>query len=514
MKKARNLTVISIILNIYFFLIFCIYPLYVDDGYYNIGIAKIEFLYSISAITFFLLLITKILQVIKNPQKTLKSYNWNQISITERLLYTYMLIIIVSYLISPFKANILWGSDGWYLGTIPLLLMCSLVIFLIHNWKEPRFIGYGALIVSGFVFILGICHRFSFYPIRIEPTKYSEFISTLGNINWFCGYLSVISPIGVGLYVLQERKKDKYNWQQYLLLLYVFISFAIGFCQGSDSYFIWITALFATLLMISIKNTNRLKKYLLTVSLWGLAGQFIRIINYIFPERYNYDISTLNSTIDTNITLVIALIAVLLYFSIRKDKEIKPNYQKLIRSIVVMFTIAISITYIIASIYNTTIGISVLSNNSIFLWNESWGSGRGAIFKESITLFDKMNFIQKLFGVGADGFYAFAYSFPENVINFNNEYSNLALTNAHCEILTNLINLGIIGTITYIGILLSFFIRCIKHGEQQPLLYISALCTICYFSNNLVSFAQVLNIPFLFILIGISESYIKNMKQA
>lgn len=55
------------------------------------------------------------------------------------------------------------------------------------------------------------------------------------------------------------------------------------------------------------------------------------------------------------------------------------------------------------------------------------------------------------------------------------------LTNAHCEILTSLINLGIIGTIIYITIFFISFVRCIKYAEKKP----------CYISQHFVLSAIV-----------------------
>lgn len=511
MKKIKNTDISLYILTAYIFLIFCIYPLYVDDGYYNIGITKVWFLFITEFLTFLLLLIAKLIQVMKKKKESSVSFYQYKFSITEKLLYIYMAVVIFSFLLSPFKEYVLFGLEDWGVGTVPLLLMSSLSVFLIHEWKEQKWLGFGCLIVSEIVFIIGICHRFSLYPILLQPTNDIIFISTLGNINWFCGYMSVISPIGVGMYILNKYDEPKNKWKEYLLICYILTSFIIGFCQGSSSYFIWTAVLFVVSFLISLKSIARLEKFALTVSLWGIAGQAVRITHYMFPGRYNYDMSVFNSTIDTDLTLIIAMIGILFYFLIKDKKELTDTYRKIIVSILIG-TISIGVLlYIILSIYNTKVGITNLSS-SLFLWNDQWGSGRGLIYKESVLLFSKMNFLQKIIGVGADGFYFFAYSFPDTVTTLNNAFNESILTNAHCEILTNLINLGILGTVVYIGILVTFFIRCMKYGEQHPMLYVSGLCTICYFTNNLVSFAHVLNLPFLFILIGLSEHYMRKIR--
>lgn len=54
----------------------------------------------------------------------------------------------------------------------------------------------GALLVFG----LGLLNRFDVYPIASLRGDRS-FISTLGNINWYCGFLAVFLPVGMGLLI-------------------------------------------------------------------------------------------------------------------------------------------------------------------------------------------------------------------------------------------------------------------------------------------------------------------------
>ena len=234
----------------------------------------------------------------------------------------------------------------------------------------------------------------------------------------------------------------------------------------------------------------------------------------LFPEKYNYDTSAF---IDTGVTLAIALIAICLYsimhFYWKEEKELPIVLQNGIRRILLAaFVIGILLWLVFAG-YNTNVAIPYLMENSLFLLDEKWGNGRGIIFKISFELFDRMSPLQKLFGVGADGFSAFAYSIPEMQAYLQSYFGESILTNAHCEIITNLINLGILGTVLYLGVFVSFVARCMKKGEKNPYLYMPAVCVICYFANNLISFAQILNIPFLFLILGIGEYYLRRVEE-
>lgn len=501
--------ILSGFLHGYVFLLFCIYPFYMENGYYNIGVAKIRFLYTLSIIVFILCCIIKILELIICKKKFLILSYYRNISITEKLVLVYMFLIIFSFLLSSFKEKILWGAEEWRMGTVPLLLMFSLALFLTHWWKEKKWIWYGSFISTAIVICLGICNRFSVYPIRIEPMEKVAFLSTLGNINWFCGYLSVISPIGIAIFLLKENKNIKH---ELLLIFYMLINFMIGFCQGSSSYFAWTAAMFVVMLWISINNTTRIKRYLFIVSLWAMAGQILRVIHFLFPDRYNYSKAILNGAIDTNLTLIIMVVSFLLFYQIKGGKNIPVKNQKIIRIIIAGIVVVGILVYVGLSLYNTKIGIKALQDVSILVWDENWGTGRGMHYRDTVMLFGRMSLLQKIFGVGADGFEAFAYSFPDVATHFNEVFEYSILSNAHCEILTNMINLGIMGTIVFLGIMITFALRCLKQGDRYPMLYIPGICVICYCTNNLVSFAQVLNLPFLLVIIGLGEYYLRKIE--
>ncbi len=507
-KKDKSLIPANILTG-YLFLMFCIYPFYFENGYYNIGIAKNNFLCVVSVVTFATVLITAGVYIFDLKKRNKSFIEKKNISITQKILVVYMAEIFLSFLFSSHKDVVLWGAVGWYLGTLPLLIMGTFALFLVLLWKEQKWVLYGGIIVSGVVFFLGICNRFSFYPVPIEPA-YPTFISTLGNINWFCGYMSVVAPIGISLFVLKENSEYKHSWVKWLLIGYVFITFVAGFCQGSSSVFLWNGALFAALLWIAVKNTVRIKNWLLVIGLWGAAGQFVRVLKYLLPAYYNYDTAVL---VDTNITLFIALAAaavyVLFYFFVKKDKDLNNGLKMGLRIALVTAVVACVLLWISVAVYNTNVGIPSLEDSEMFLLDENWGNGRGASLKTAFTLFGEMSIIQKLFGVGADGFSAFAYSFPEIQVYLDGFFGESILTNAHCEVVTNLVNLGILGVGLYIILLLSFIYRAMKNGEKQPVLYVFAVCVICYLANNLISFAQILNIPFMFLILGMGEYYLK-----
>ena len=102
-----------------------------------------------------------------------------------------MTILIAIYVFSNYKDITLWGEEGWYMGLVPLLLLCGISFFISRLWQGDGNLAYLIMGASAVVFLLGICNRYSFYPISLAGSQ-PGFISTLGNINWFCGFFLII----------------------------------------------------------------------------------------------------------------------------------------------------------------------------------------------------------------------------------------------------------------------------------------------------------------------------------
>ena len=123
MKKKDKSLIPANILTGYLFLMFCIYPFYFENGYYNIGIAKNNFFCVVSIITVIVMVIATGVYFYDLKKRGRSFIDMKDISITQKMLLAYMAVVILSFLFSSYKDIVLWGADGWYMGTIPLLIM-------------------------------------------------------------------------------------------------------------------------------------------------------------------------------------------------------------------------------------------------------------------------------------------------------------------------------------------------------------------------------------------------------
>lgn len=488
----------NIITALYFIALMTILPLYNTGSYSQIGIQKYEFFRNIGiSITTAMILITGELLFLKRKLP-------KNLSVPDLFMYSYFISVIISYILSPFKEKAFWGADGWYMGLISQLLFIGIYfVFSRYFIWNDRWI-YLIYISSGLVFLLGILDRYSVYLIHMEGQT-PGFISTIGNINWFCGYWAVICPFGIVFYWISNMK-----WQQMAAGIYVTICFIAGIVQGSSSAYLIFAGIFIFLFSLSFQENSKMDKFLKLCILFTASCQIAKLLHYLPGFEINYENELSSLLTDTNLTLyagmMFTVIYLLFYHQTKKNYDIKQH--KKVRNVILILIIVISVIYTILLTANTCMenGIFGLSGISFFTFNDKWASSRGATWRIGIETYKNMPVQNKLTGIGPDCFACYAYSIDKLANDMHVLFGNAILTNAHNEWITILVNQGIAGLICFAGIFISAFVKFIKKAQFNPVLYLCATGILLYTLHNMVSFEQVMNVPFAFMILGIGES--------
>lgn len=197
-----------------------------------------------------------------------------------------------------------------------------------------------------------------------------------------------------------------------------------------------------------------------------------------------------------------------------ENKQLEKEFiweWKWLKYAVVGVTVGGAVIFLILLVINTkTPGIlGPLSKHSIFLFDGHWGSARGATWRDGFAIYQSFSWRERLFGVGQDCFAAYGYSVPELSARLTEEWPNSRLTNAHNECITHLVNIGIFGMLAFIGIFWSSFKRLLERAKAEPLCYVFAASLLSYFIHNQFSFAQVLNVPYIYMMLGLGESLMR-----
>lgn len=505
--------------GVYIFLFFfvAVYAFYAPEGYMHIATNKYRFFKRMCQITVFSLMPLIFLyytEIFGEKEKTWKEKAGevvNGFSVTDKFIAAFVITNILTFCLTDFREEALWGTSGWYMGFAMQMIFVG-IYFLMSRFYDNRIPLLPIfMVVTGVIFLWGLLNRFSVYPMDMKYNP--SFISRLGNINWFCGYWSVFFSIGVVLYLISEK-----TWLRILSAVSAVISLGTGAMQGSDSGFLAMAAVFFFLFLLSFQRTVYMKRFLETGMLFCVTCQLMRLITVIWPEKLNYR-TVLGDLMLGNFTLAVLCISailwgLLMYVSKKRGEKDKEWITKLkwLRNMVIGLAVGVFILYIVLLVQNTRNpgSIGKLSEYPVvFLFNNHWGSDRGATWTNGIEVYRSLPAGKKLFGAGQDCFAAYAYSMPEMAQYLDELWGGSRLTNAHNECITYLVNTGLFGMLAFIGIFVSSFVRLVRRGKAEPLCYVFAACILSYFIHNQFSFSQVENTPYAFMMLGLGENLLR-----
>lgn len=510
------------IIMAYFLVITVIYPFYAPGGYVRIGEVKYVLFRNVSLVTLAVMAGMIVLSVAVRRDREWIIRNYRRMSVTDWFAYGYFIVVMLSYLCSAYKEDALWGVDGWYMGVITQMILIFLY-FLFSRYFHCHigWIGVWLLAAAG-VFLLGICNRYSLYPISMEG-RTEIFISTLGNINWFCGYWSVTAPIGITLYWCSDK-----IWIRILSALYSIIAMLSGLTQGSNSAYVVFMIMLLALFLASLGNRTKTYRFLELGMIFAVSCCLGSLL-WSLPElQYNYmpdreDIISYITTalVTEDASLGLGMLVVVSGCSsvlqeLEKYKIVQigdytkrhPRFKGIVTAAVVTTVCAAVIglcTYIGA--LHVDVALQAMKSDDGYkqVFEDDWGNGRGGAWNCGINAYRSMDTLHKIVGVGPDCFADYVYDVPELAERLADQFVNQRLTNAHNEQLTVLVNVGALGWLCYAGIFVSAFVRYMRRADRQPLLYLCAVSILSYTAHNMVSFQQVLNAPFVFIVLGIGE---------
>ncbi|MBR2759709.1 MAG: O-antigen ligase family protein [Solobacterium sp.] len=137
----------------------------------------------------------------------------------------------------------------------------------------------------------------------------------------------------------------------------------------------------------------------------------------------------------------------------------------------------------------------------------SWGNKRGALWHAASVMYRNLPLPRKLFGVGPDCFAMYVSSERDSLLLLASVYDIRRVANAHSELLTMMINIGLSGTMAFF--LASFFsvssavsALSSKETDSRWAAVIVILTAAGALSHFVVSFQHLLVMPYLFALLG------------
>ena len=522
--------IIDSVVYVYMALIIIIMPFYFTEGFKHIGTDKAMFFRKVSLflgkfiLPFFACyavfwIIAKCSETRSQSTQTFtfrlllsKIYNGFNLSVTDIFALFYALSLTMSYLFSDYRKDIFWGATGWYMGFGTQMILICVYFFVSRVSFDVKYIFFAIFPVSAVVFGLEILNRFSIYPIDMIINTNPSFVSTIGNINWFCGY--TVIPAFAGFFLLWQC--EKMDLKKVLLSVYMFIAFTCLITQGSNSGML----AFMIVCLIAYAKSGDSKG--LHISFWRLMVLFssacLTMVLFRKYLKFNFTYPgdrVINTLTNTNWPFLLFIIVTTIYIVLKRlDKKSKfPNaFVRRMTKLMIGLAVAMGISFVSLLVINTIShgGIGFLTDIAFINFDYAWGSGRGVTWRAGFECFREQNILHKLIGVGPDAMSQFIYNGASESIRtmVTGQFGDAALTNAHSEWLTVLTDCGIWGAVSYIGFVLS---RILRHDRyENKLAYIIAgacvFATIAHTANCMISFQTAMNAVTIFVIMGIGEN--------
>ena len=544
-KPAANIT--NSVVSLYLMIMLGIFPLYYKYQYADMGNTKYKiFLYSsvICVVVFFLCSIFKKIFLSKDAKNTINKQNIktiirSNITTLDAAVILYFVCTTISFLCSSFIEKGFWGSDGWNMGYLSQFLFITIYFLIANGWNYQKWAIRLLLASSAIVFLVAVFHRFDVDILNIYgelAVKYKVlFLSTMGQSSWYSSFLCTVFPVGLYLFFISENKKVRRAAGVYSV-----ISMCSLVTQNTDSAFMALFAVIMVLFYLSYENKK--KQFLETIILVFGSFCFMGICQRIFTDKV-IPLDTMSLFMSQSVIVWIMLVAaiggyfVVCYYENKKIAEVKKQLtsnrksmadrngavseEKTVNRVafwLLLGTIGAGVIGTIIFIVLNTNGFllerfSYQSTNNYLLFDTQWGNGRGFSWQFAVASFAEFPFFRKLIGVGPDCFSAYVASVPEYLEQMKVFWGDLVLTNAHNEYLTKMYNLGIIGLLSYVGMLGTAVWTFLKYRKENPFLPAFALCTVSYMVHNIFCYEQVCCTPFFYILLGIGSSLIHNKMQ-
>lgn len=477
------------------FILLCIFPLFMTDGYHNITISKYHF-FCISAICFTLLSVVS--------YYTGSGYKRNikeQKNTTDICMLIFMIACIASWLFSSHRIEAFSGSAGRHMGLVLMLLMIMAYFFVsrayIISYREIALFGISIIIICAFAVIQYI----GFDPFNlladILKKQRKSFIAFSGNINVFASYLCISVPLFMYLFCTEIKKKR--------LILYT-CTLVFGFfgiiTSNSDSGILGLAAAFFIIFLLCCKDSKMFSKFWLLVSICASSFLLFSLLRIIFKSKVRRAETLYVFLLKPWLCAAVILISLTLFLIIRKF-PISEKALKIIRISVIVLTVLIIISFIAAIVYftffNTKKSLGKLSHYLRF--NNKWGSERGKLWRKLAHAYAEFPILKKIFGAGED---TVALVLKETYGSSIKTTVGQYFDNAHNEPFQYLVTLGIFGVSSYLASLGTAVKSGIKSDAQ--LNKAAAVCVCVYFVQSLVALNQPITTPLLFIFLGLTRS--------
>jgi len=425
------------------------------------------------------------------------------------------------------------GDKGRYSG----LLLIS--VYVILYFTVSRMFSFGKVYFTVFlavsipVCLFGYTDYFNMdilgFKEKISPEQWPIFTSTIGNINTYTAVLAFYIAIAGTLFITTPFKSDNGRGESigkivfyYVIMLMNFIALAMG---TSDNGYLTLAAFFGLVPFVAFRTMEGVRRFILTIFTYLLGIKIIQLINISYAGKVLgisglYDFISDFKYLDL-IIVALAIVVIIMYVLEYRKKEKRRDNEVLLRSLRYIWLAILVIIFAAIVFMGMKINSDVTAAKEkygaladYFVFNDSWGTFRGYIWRAAVEEYMKFPLLHKIFGSGPDTFGLYIGLLRnEEMTSVTGQFFDAT----HNEYIQFLFTLGPIATISYILALILPSVEALRtrlfylrDNTMLPYLYACAIAVICYATQAVVNLNLPVVTPFLWIFLSIMVAILRD----
>jgi O-antigen ligase len=436
----------------------------------------------------------------------------------------WMLIIfwvntLISTLQSEFLYESVWGNEGRYTGLFLISIYTVTTLLLVFFSEPKRWYLDAFLFTSCIVEILGILDyggldllQFGRFGEQVGEMKI--FTSTIGNVNFYTSFLSFGVAVAV-VYCVAEKNSRR----QFVYTLLTVIAYTALILGQSDSAYLTIGCLFALLPFAFFRNRKGVSRVAVQYVLFAWIMCFLGFLNDVFRTvaADGGILLAVGGSLGFRIlTLLMTGMAVGLYLWQKKESSQKvgnPQDAAMMKRLrLVWGGLVLAAFLIVAFILYDANALGHADRYAALrryvLFNDDWGTERGFAWRVGLTAWWQQPLIHKLFGYGPETFGILTWEYRKASTNAY----GIIFDSMHNEYLQNLVTMGPVGMLSYLGLIIGSVIviwKTAKSAEEKTWLFAAAFAIACYGTQAMVNISMPIVAPVMWVLIGLGLSAVR-----
>ncbi len=460
-------------------------PLVMHNGYFNISATKSLFFLAVGTLFAGISAITALFYIIRKRKSPLI------FAPLDFSLIAFAAMTVLSAALSEYYLDVWLGRNSRFQGALVILLYVIIYIS-ISNGLPKVDTSWLPIRVSAIVFtvvaLIAIFHAFDVSPgnlfDRIIEKQRIQFISTIGNINFFSAYVCLCLPAFLICAVEEVGLRNNILWAVVLTL-----SGPAAVLTGSEGFVVGFAAFIAVSPFFLIDNKRRFVRFFAFLSLVLASGAVFCNVYLLIPGHV-YEPAALMRVLLSPIPALFLISSLLAVCFFAKKRE---NFRDGFRKVYLGLIIAAVLLIISLFVYTNLRPGSLLDR--FFLLDDYWGSKRILIWKTCIECMSDFSLKDILFGVG-----------PESLQNLMEARGITVIDQAHNEYLQTLISTGIFGLLAQISVIALTAIAAIRSRKQSLLSVALFLGLAAYYAQAVFNIAQGFTSPIVYTYIAVIGS--------